>query len=50
MGCVWQLVIKENDDDDDDDGNSNTQKAILLQLKSLGLAASLANRQNITDI
>ena len=19
MGCVWQLVIKENDDDDDDD-------------------------------
>ena len=21
MGCVWQLVIKENDDDDDNDGD-----------------------------
>ena len=23
MGCVWQLVIKENDDDDDDDDDDD---------------------------
>ena len=22
MGCIWQIVIKENDDDDDDDLHS----------------------------
>jgi len=26
MGCVWQLVIKENDDDDDDDDDNNDLK------------------------
>ena len=23
MGCVWQLVIKENDNDDDDDDDDD---------------------------
>jgi len=28
MGCVWQLVIKENDDDDDDDNDKSFQQQL----------------------